>query len=884
MAISAGLALMSTATASLTGAALIGGHFMTHFLVTTAMGAALNALTPKPSFSTGASNDANLGYQVSTRGAAQNHQVIYGQTKIGGAIVFDAVSGENNKVLHRVIAFAGHEIEEFTTVYFNDEYMTLTTDTDSNGDTYYKPTLATDSSGNTSTRYNNFVRIYMRKGGSENNTAIASLISAGVNWTQDHKLQGSAYLYLRMVFDADAFPNGVPDMSALVKGKKVYDPRTSTTAWSSNPALCVRDYLTNTSYGLGEDASSIDDELVKTAANVCDYYNYPTLTGVARFTINGSFTTAVTPAGHITEMLGSMGGLIWYGQGKWRMRAAHYVAPTVAFSEDDLRSEVSIATRHSRRDNFNTVKGVFRGAESDYQPTDYAQVTNEAFRVADNNQISNYDLNLPFTDNFEMCRRLALITLERNRQQLTVQAAFGMRAFQVQVGDIVQLTMSRMGWQAKEFEVIQWTFGLQSDHNLQVDLVLREISANVFDDISDGLIYERDNTTLLSPFDVPPVGITPSALTKIITEKIVTELAASITTTDASRIDRVEVQYKASSDSEYLPMGTGELGKYSVLDLQRGDYDIRARGINTFGVKGEWSYELAFDLNPPDTEPEDVTGLDFEISTGTCFLTWNPVSDLDLSYYQVRHTPATSGNANELWATSNTVIQKVARPATFATVPARSGTFLIKAVDKIGQPSINATAKLVPVNALPGLGVEVLQTENPSFPGNGDVANFNVVIDTAANPDELTIDDTSAATPTGTYYFGGALSGSQTAASADYIDLGTVRNAVCNGAATFNRHIDYASVWDNIPQNWETWPNTFDDWTSESADFGDMQAVVYVQTTDDDPASASPTYGEWLLANGQQVVGRGFRFKVVLSATNTGVSPSIETLTGTVGY
>ena len=884
MAISAGLALMSTATASLTGAALIGGSFMTHFLVTTAMGAALNALTPKPSFSTGASNDANLGYQVSTRGAAQNHQVIYGQTKIGGAIVFDAVSGENNKVLHRVIAFAGHEIEEFTTVYFNDEYMTLTTDTDSNGDTYYKPTLATDSSGNTSTRYNNFVRIYMRKGGSENNTAIAALIGAGVNWTQDHKLQGSAYLYLRMVFDADAFPNGVPDMTALVKGKKVYDPRTSTTAWSSNPALCVRDYLTNTSYGLGEDASSIDDELVKTAANVCDYYNYPTLTGVARFTINGSFTTAVTPAGHITEMLGSMGGLIWYGQGKWRMRAAHYVAPTVAFSEDDLRSEVSIATRHSRRDNFNTVKGVFRGAESDYQPTDYAQVTNEAFRVADNNQISNYDLNLPFTDNFEMCRRLALITLERNRQQLTVQAAFGMRAFQVQVGDIVQLTMSRMGWQAKEFEVIQWTFGLQSDHNLQVDLVLREISANVFDDISDGMIYERDNTTLLSPFDVPAVGITPSALTKIITEKIVTELAASITTTDVSRIDRVEVQYKASSDSEYLPMGTGELGKYSVLDLQRGDYDIRARGINTFGVKGEWTYELAFDLNPPDTEPEDVTGFDFEISTGTCFLIWNPVGDLDLSYYQIRHTPRTSGDANELWATSNTVIQKVARPATFATVPARSGTFLIKAVDKIGQPSINATAKLIPVNALPGLGVEVLQTEDPSFPGNGDVANFNVVIDTAANPDELTIDDTSAATPTGTYYFGGALSGSQTAASADYIDLGTVRNAVCNGATTFNRHIDYASVWDNIPQNWETWPNTFDDWTSESADFGDMQAVVYVQATDDDPASASPTYGEWLLANGQQVVGRGFRFKVVLSATNTGVSPSIETLTGTVGY
>lgn len=883
MAISAGLALMSTGVAAMSGT-LIAGSLMTHFLVTTAMGAALNALTPKPSFSTGGSNDANLGYQVSTRGAAQNHQIIYGQTKVGGAIVFDAVSGESNKTLHRVIAFAGHEIEEFTTVYFNDETLTLTTDTDSNGDTYYKPTLATDKAGTTSTRYNDHVRIYHRKGGTENDTAITALIGAGVSWTQDHMLRGVAYLYFRMNFDADAFPNGVPEMSALIKGKKVYDPRSATTAWSSNPALCVRDYLTDAAFGLGEVSASIDDDLISTAANVCDYYNYPTLTGDARFTLNGSFTTAVTPASHITELLGSMGGLLWYGQGKWRMRAAHYVAPTVAFDEDDLRSEVSISTRHSRRDNFNTVKGVFRGAETDFQPTDYAEVTNAAFRTADNGQISTYDLNLPFTDSFNICRRLALITLERNRQQLTVQAAFGMRAFQVQVGDIVQLTMARMGWSAKEFEVIQWTFGLEGDNDLQVNLTLREISESVFDDISDGLVYERDNTNLLSPFEVPSVGVTPSALTKIITEKIVTELAATISTTDPSRIDRVEVQYKSSSDSEYLPMGTGELGKYSVLDLVRGDYDIRARGINTFGVKGEWTYEQNFDLNPPDAEPEDVTGLDFEISGGTCFLVWEPVGDLDLSYYQVRHSPLTSGNANDLWATSNTVIQKVARPATFATVPARSGTFLIKAIDKIGQYSVNAASKLIPVDSLPGLGVEVLQTEDPTFGGNGDLTNVNVVIDAAANPDELTIDDTSAASPTGTYYFGGALSGSQIAASADYIDLGTVRNAVCTGAVTFNRHIDYASVFDNIPQNWDTWPNTFDNWTDEDADFGDMQAVTYVQTTNDDPASASPTYGEWFLANGQQVVGRGFRFRVVLTATNTGVSPSIETLTGTVGY
>ena len=101
--------------------------------------------------------------------------------------------------MHRVIAFAGHEIEEFSTFYFNDEYLTLTTATDSNGDTYYKPTNATNKAGNTSTRYNDYVRIYLKDGGSGNSSAIQALIQAGVEWTQDHKLEGVAYAYIRLL-------------------------------------------------------------------------------------------------------------------------------------------------------------------------------------------------------------------------------------------------------------------------------------------------------------------------------------------------------------------------------------------------------------------------------------------------------------------------------------------------------------------------------------------------------------------------------------------------------------------------------------------------------------------------------------------------------------
>jgi hypothetical protein len=894
-------AAIATGIGVATGAVTVGAAF-SYFLATTAMGAALNALAPKPkipNIQTG-SNTANRGYQITTRGARQDHQIIYGETRVGGAIVFDAVSGANNKFLHRVVAFAGHEIEEFKTFYFNDEFLTLEAAINSaSGETYYRPTLATDKQGNTHTRYNNRVNIYLRKGGTENNNAIVALTQAGVDWTTDHKLQGVAYAYFRLQFDADTFANGVPDISCVIKGKKVYDPRTEETTWSSNPALCIRDYLTNSTYGLGEDSSSVDDPKVIIAADVCDYKDYDvnnadpdsTKTGGTRFSCNGAFTTAVTPHDHLLDLLTCMGGNIWYGQGKWRMKAAHYVEPTVTFTMDDLRSNIGVSTRHSRRDNFNTVKGTFRGAQTDYQPTDYAEVTNTAFRDADNGQISVYDLDLPFTDNFDIARRIALITLERNRQQLTVQASFGMKAFQVQVGDIVKLTMERFGWTEKEFEVMQWTFGLQDNLDLQVQMTLREISENVYDDISDGQIYERDNTTLLSPFEVPIVSITPAnqygGIFKVVSEKLLRELQIVVSTTDPSRLDHVEVQYRPASTGDYLPIGSGDVGRYSVLDLDEGNYDARARGINTFGVKGDWAYVTNFLLAPIDSPPSaiDPSDISFDISQGTLFLNWEPISDLDLSYYQVKVssdiTTSTVDYANDLWGgNSNIVVKRVARPATSIAIPAKSGTILIKSVDKAGNYSVDTGYVVIDPSDLPVLGNVITQTETNNFNTSG---NTNITVDTSTNPDEITINDTSAASPTGTYTFGGDLSGAQTVSNATYIDVGTSRTVTVSSSVTQQRHIDYSPVWDNIPQLWDTWPDTWDEWTNEDAGFGDFSTVIEVRATPDDP-SGSPTWGDWRPADGSQYIGRGFQFRARLLANNSGVSPAITSLTGTIGY
>ncbi len=335
MAVSAVVALASTAATWATVG--LTTTFMTAFAVNFALGAALKALSPKPSV--GGIGGANRGYQTTAIGTALDHQIIYGKVRVAGARIYDEATGENNKYLHRIIAFAGHEVESFDEIYINDELATL------------------DGSGNVTSpsKYSGKVRINLHLGTSDQ-AADTDLVNESVHWTTQHRLRGIAYMYIRLQFDADVFPNGIPEITSTISGKKVYDPRTSTTAWSDNPALCLRDYLTS-SYGISEATANIDDALVITAANVCDQTN--TDAGTTRYTCNGSFTTSSTPYDMINALLTSMDGSMWYAQGEWRMKPAYWTAPVLDLNEDDLRSGISVSTRHSRRNNFNTVKGTF---------------------------------------------------------------------------------------------------------------------------------------------------------------------------------------------------------------------------------------------------------------------------------------------------------------------------------------------------------------------------------------------------------------------------------------------------------------------------------------------------------------------------------------------
>jgi len=365
---------------------------------------------------------------------------------------------------------------------------------------------------------------------------------------------------------------------------------------------------------------------------------------------------------------------------------------------------------------------------------------------------------------------------------------------------------------------------------------------------------------------------------KVSNQKVSNIAVATVTSSRPEGIDYVEVEYKLSTESTYSSFGQGPLGEFKVRDLQVADYDFRARAINTFGIRGEFEYLLNVEINAFIGDPSDVSSLTAELSGGTLFLSWPPVPDADLSHYEVKHNSNTTGAT---WSNSTTIVEKIARPGTSTTVPARSGTFLIRAYDKEDNFSENVTSTIVLPSELPELGQTDTQTEDPDFRGHDNADSINVVV----NSNALEIDQTAGASPSGVYIFEGNIADpNDPPVYSDYIDTGSSRNARITGIRTFTRGYDNGTLlWDNIPQNFDTWPGNFDTWTDETAEFGDVSVVVYVSSTPDDPAG-SPTWSSYIPANGAIVVGRAFRFKAILSSTNANFTPVVSALSATVEY
>lgn len=690
---------VSTGVAVATGtiaASAAAAYFAQTFVTTLVLGAISQALAEEP-------EQASLqGQTVTSRNPVAPHNVVYGRTRVGGNVVYMAVSdktvtktkqewigGEDgeyvtasydasvaNAYLHIVIAIAGHEIDAVEQTFANDEALTF----DGNGFT---------ESGST---YGNKIR-YQVSNGDHTTQPFPDLVTETADlgdaaWTNSHLVRGSALAYIRLEYDQDKFPNGVPNFSFKIRGKKVYDPRTAITSWSANSALCLNDYLTSTRYGLGcVYADEIDSSALVAAANVCDEDVALDAGGTEnRYECHGVFSTGNTPSDIINRLLSSMAGKAVWSQGKWKIIPGVYYTPEITFTEDDLRAGMRVQTLVSRRESFNAVKGKFSSSDDNYVLASFPQVVSSAAVTEDGEEVFK-SIELPFTTSASMAQRLAKIELLKARQQITLTLSLKLQGLKAAVGDIVNVTNTRLGWSAKKFEVTGLNMVLGDTPG--VDLDLREISTDVFDwSTSEEQAYDpAPNTNLPNAFSVN----TPTELTLVANNVLSPDgtaqsgLFVTWTTVDDAFVEQYEVQYiRGASNFDWgsivdSPTTSNDFGSIatsadssadygSVADataaseieynavfvttpyfnivpaIAGAEYAVRVRAISALGVRSNWvtSNQITYgDRDAPDA-PSAVTAYG---GYRQITVSWINTTVSDFDYVEVwrNNTNTTSG-------------------------------------------------------------------------------------------------------------------------------------------------------------------------------------------------------------------------------------------------
>lgn len=121
----------------------------------------------------------------------------------------------------------------------------------------------------TETTTESYVRIKKHLGATDQAADADLVAESGGQWTAAHRLRGTAYIYVRLKRNHSVFADGVPNIKARVRGKKLYDPRTAATSWSNATALVVYEYLT-AAQGFNCEATEVDEDLLNAAANACE--------------------------------------------------------------------------------------------------------------------------------------------------------------------------------------------------------------------------------------------------------------------------------------------------------------------------------------------------------------------------------------------------------------------------------------------------------------------------------------------------------------------------------------------------------------------------------------------------------------------------------------
>ena len=285
-------------------------------------------------------------------------------------------------------------------------------------------------------------------------------------WSHYCSLTNKTAVFLRLKQSTN-FKQGIPQISFLIHGKDdIFDPRTGTTGYSENSALCIADYLSNTEFGFKSVyGTDIPTDPLIAAANVCDQSVTLVHGSEPRYTCNGQFPLTTKRGELLQNLLTSCAGRLTYYGGQFIVQPAYGPSDFSALSPPVDLQALSVGPMKWRpsvsvKDLYNGCKGTYISPDNKWQSTDfpgYAQDSDHGYfgpseyggdinLAADSGDRRWLDIQLPFTISAATAQRIAKIELLRRRHQGTGTFILNMAAYQYVPLDVIQANVDFFGW------------------------------------------------------------------------------------------------------------------------------------------------------------------------------------------------------------------------------------------------------------------------------------------------------------------------------------------------------------------------------------------------------------------------------------------------------
>ena len=396
----------------------------------------------------------------------------------------------------------------------------------------------------------------LSKHGTDNQEMFTALVGGADEISTDMKGQNVAYSWSRFYYDIESPEyQGEPTLTAEIKGTLVWDPRThpispTVKAWSSNPALCLLDYLT-APYGRGLDLSDIDLDSFIAGANSCDevvtlpaetvvetagdYYNPTTGTfdtlaqgdtftwhrygqathSAPRYSCNVVLESTNNTKNNAQEILKCMKGSLPFIQGKYKLVLEETGSPVMSFNDDNTLGTVSLGfADRAKRLSRCTVK--FPNANKGYKPDTISwpaaySTLHNAYMSQDNGDDLHTEVELTGVTDLYQARDLAEFMVRDSRTQEFITFKAQPSALVLECGDLIEVTSDILDIVNKIYRIRTLTVNA----DLTVNIKAQEYDPSVYpwnltDEDAEALALEQAPTAFDTPSPIENLQLVPA--------------------------------------------------------------------------------------------------------------------------------------------------------------------------------------------------------------------------------------------------------------------------------------------------------------------------------------------------------------------------------------